>query len=399
MVSTLRAIEPRSATGGQITTRVASSLGARRAAWDQIVASMSDASPFVASWWIEAAAPDATHLILVEDGDRLLGGVALGVRRWLGTRRLQVLGEGIAAPDHADVVAAPADRVVVLANLVQWFAAEPHVTDLVGLRAASDLARCVGVDPGAELPWSGAPFLALTPDEVPEPRSSRVRNTVRRTRNRLVKAGYVHQRVGEDPRELDRALDDLLRLHRLRWPDGSRFSSTFEALRPVIHAGATIGAASIHEAVVDGTVVASMLVFDQPHRRSYYQSGRELSHEMRGVGTVLMADVVLDAHERSMSEFDFLRGSEPYKLDWTDDERPLVRVVGANGAWPRLLAVGLTRYERAKPALRRLRDRAIEWRTRRGRAGGSNPDAASAKMDPTVAGGAPGRQSSRDRKR
>lgn len=147
-----------------------------------------------------------------------------------------------------------------------------------------------------------------------------------------------------------------MRLHRLRWLDGSRFATTFDRLKPVLAEGMITGAVQIHEGVAGDRVVASMIFIDHARRRSYYQGGREMGHEWRGVGTVLMADVIADAHDKGMTEFDFLRGSESYKLDWTSHERQLVRLIAARGMRERALAGGLFAVARSKPALRRLRD-------------------------------------------
>lgn len=327
-------------------------LGAHAHDWHAAVASTDGASPFVDLWWVERVNPPASRFVVVFDGERLVGGLALAAETWWGIDRFWMLGEGIAAPDHCDVVAAPADQAMVEAVLRAWFAAQHYVIDAVGVPAGSALARVLGPS-ATEMAWSSAPYLPLDPAVPPRPVSSRVKNTITRTRNRLVRdEGFETRVVSRDPADIERALDDLLRLHRIRWPDGSKFARTYDRLRPVLAAGAADGIVRIHEGVATAGVVASMVVFDHGERRSYYQSGREMDHRWRGVGTVLMADVVADAHASGHTEFDFLRGREPYKLDWTDQERPLMAVTAGGGRRGRALALALVSARRAKPLAR-----------------------------------------------
>jgi hypothetical protein len=49
----------------------------------------------------------------------------------------------------------------------------------------------------------------------------------------------------------------------------------------------------------------------------YYQAGFDPKYEEWSVGLVVMGKCIEDAISRELSEFDFLRGDEPYKKRWT----------------------------------------------------------------------------------
>lgn len=350
--------------GGRIpSVHVVERLGPWSEAWDDLVLATAAPTPFAAAWWVDAGDAKGRTILLVADGDDLVGGLALALRRRAGIDVFGLLGSDIASPDHLDLMARPGWESAVADAAAGWFASRKRwLLRGEGLREDSLLARALG--PGtATIPFSTAPFLPLPADGVPPPSSSRVRNSIRRTRNRLARAGLEHRRIGAEPGEFDRALADLDDLHRRRWPDGSNFAATFDELAPVLRAGARVDRVGIHELVVDGVVGASMLVLDLPDRRCYYQSGRRMDRDWRGAGSVLMAEVIEDAHRRGFDEFDFLRGREPYKLDWTDQERVLVRLFASRGLLAGAWRSGLSGFERAKPVLRRVRDRIEERRS------------------------------------
>ena len=53
----------------------------------------------------------------------------------------------------------------------------------------------------------------------------------------------------------------------------------------------------------------------------YYQSGYDPAWSPRSPGLVLVGRTVEDAYARGLADYDFLRGTEPYKLDWAWDRR------------------------------------------------------------------------------
>ncbi|MFC6345434.1 hypothetical protein ACFP8W_25845, partial [Nocardioides hankookensis] len=62
---------------GSLRVETRQRLDGRRAAWDGLVADQPVPSPFLRSWWLEGVAPTDTTFVLVLDGERLVGGLAL----------------------------------------------------------------------------------------------------------------------------------------------------------------------------------------------------------------------------------------------------------------------------------------------------------------------------------
>lgn len=63
--------------------------------------------------------------------------------------------------------------------------------------------------------------------------------------------------------------------------------------------------------------VASIYCFGYCGKMYYYQAGFDPKYEEWSVGLVIMGKCIEEAISRELSEFDFLRGDEPYKKRWT----------------------------------------------------------------------------------
>ena len=93
-------------------------LGGWAAQWDQLVDSSPLPSPFLRSWWLTGVGgPDGRFLLVVE-GDRLIGGLAVELRPPM--RSVRIMGDGSLCPDHLDLLAAPGHEAAVISLLRDW---------------------------------------------------------------------------------------------------------------------------------------------------------------------------------------------------------------------------------------------------------------------------------------
>ena len=71
----------------------------------------------------------------------------------------------------------------------------------------------------------------------------------------------------------------------------------------------------------------------------FYQSGRDPRWERESVGQVLLAAMMRRGMERGFRRFDFLRGEDPYKRQWTTTARVTQELIvfrrGLRGRWLR----------------------------------------------------------------
>jgi CelD/BcsL family acetyltransferase involved in cellulose biosynthesis len=104
-------------------------------------------------------------------------------------------------------------------------------------------------------------------------------------------------------------------------------------------------------------VAAVDVAFTVAGRMSYYQGGRSLEERHSGAGTVLMANGFRWASSAGMSEVDFLRGTEPYKMQWATHTRRLLRLrlgVGPRGR-AAMAAIRVREASATRAAGRRVR--------------------------------------------
>jgi CelD/BcsL family acetyltransferase involved in cellulose biosynthesis len=181
-----------------------------------------------------------------------------------------------------------------------------------------------------------APFADLTcgVQDYLAGRPGKVRSTITRTTKRFARDGVELVTVGSDG--IDAALDDLARLHDSRWADGSVFLRGWERFCNAARAGATTGDVVVHALRdADGGAVAVELDLVLGDTVAFYQAGRRTEREWRGCGSVLRARIIEAAVAAGTTEYDLLRGDEPYKAEWATDRRELVRCtlgVGLRGA-------------------------------------------------------------------
>jgi CelD/BcsL family acetyltransferase involved in cellulose biosynthesis len=132
--------------------------------------------------------------------------------------------------------------------------------------------------------------------------------------------------VATTPGEAGAAMEDFLRLHRLRWAEeggsyGIPPGPVEEFHREVGPLLAARGWLRLYRLSVQGTAIAAVYGLEIGRRFYYYQSGYDPAWSSRSPGVVLVGRTVEDAYARGLADYDFLRGTEPYKLDWAADRR------------------------------------------------------------------------------
>jgi CelD/BcsL family acetyltransferase involved in cellulose biosynthesis len=320
-----------------IAVEVRTDLDGVRARWDDLVLYQPLPSPFLRSWWLEAH--PATY-VLALDGDRLVGGLALGRSRRLGVTRYTAPGPAVLCPDHLDLLAEPGRTQEVIDAVAGWFDTQRSwQLDVRGLVADPLLARVVGrpAAPDELAPWQplGDDFLA--------DRSSSFRRSVRRSRKRLAQTALTARRTDD----ATSAFEALRALHEARGDRGPLLE-TLGVVERAVREGVARGEARV-DVLDDGETVAAVTVgFTTAGRLSLYQVARSLRAEHDGAGTVLLAHVIEDA---GCTEVDLLRGDEPYKGSFADRTRTLTRLRAARGLLPCTL---LALEDAARAARRRL---------------------------------------------
>ncbi len=344
-----------------LRVQVRSALGELSADWDRIADGSAHPSPFCRSWWVDHAAGGVPAVVCCLAGDRLLGGAAFELdalgRSMLRIERVRMLGQGVLAPDHLDVVAGPDDAERVTAAVVGWLRRPgSRLVDLDGLAATGHLGRALAAH---TIDRVAAPFADLRGDggdgTYLAGRPGRVRSTVDRTRKRLDRAGCTVTSVPTE--RIEAALDDLERLHDGRWGAESSFLEAWDRCSAAVRGAGPDDLRITEVRSADGEVVAIELDLLTPASVCFYQAGRSTEREWRGAGSVLRARIVTDALAEGRDEYDLLRGDESYKDEWATGRRWVVRVRFGSGPVGRVAAGSARLWRQIAPTAQLLGDR------------------------------------------
>jgi CelD/BcsL family acetyltransferase involved in cellulose biosynthesis len=322
------------------STRDPARLEALREEWSALFAASGEPSPFLSwewlsCWWRRFGS--AQPLWILEARDRsgsLAGLLALSGRRGLpGARRWQLLGNGLCGADGLDLLARPVDAPLVRGALAAalldgggWDALDledlPRGSPTIAALQRAAAARGVRARVERRFPCPG--FAVVGGFEAHLRRIRRRETYGRRVRWLSRQPGFRIEVAS--PEEAVPAMEDLLRLHRLRWAaEGGSYgipSGAPEAfhldLAPRL---AARGWLRLYRLQVGGRAIAAVYGLEVGRRFYYYQSGYDPAWSARSPGMVLVGRTVEDAYARGLTDYDFLRGEEPYKLDWAGDRR------------------------------------------------------------------------------
>ncbi|MGN6780314.1 MAG: GNAT family N-acetyltransferase [Marmoricola sp.] len=320
-------------------------LGEWRDAWDALVSSAPLPTPFLRSWWLEAVSR-RSQFVLVVDGERLIGGLALEVAGRFPVRRVQVGGGGTLTPDHLDLVAASDTRDVVVVALRAWWTHQHGVAaDLRGIRDGADLLEVVA--PASVEAEDVAPYEPVVSyEEWLERRSGSFRKRLRRLERHAARAGVVLRGVEDD--EVAGVLDAFAAFHAAR-EDRAQLSREIPRLRRAVEAGHRAGEVVLAVAEADGRYGWVGIALVAGRRLCLYQSARSGDPIFDGLGTLLDRELIRLGLDRGVTEVDFLRGAEAYKASFVAEERALLRIRAGRGP----VAEASLRLVRAAGSLRR----------------------------------------------
>jgi len=198
---------------------------------------------------------------------------------------------------------------------------------MTGLRSHGYLCDTFHVSTNWYLPCAGvrgADYLASRP--------SRLLNTLRRCRKRLLaEPGFrLDIVVGGDA--LDAALDAYARVYAQSWKEPEPFPDFIPQL---CRLSAAQGWLRFGVLYLGGEAVAAQIWFVKDGTASIYKLAYDSRFARLGVGTVLtaaLAEHVLDADK--VSEIDFLTGDDAYKAEWMTHSRQLVGLIAFDARSP-----------------------------------------------------------------
>jgi hypothetical protein len=306
------------------------------AGWRRLQAAGHVPTPFLSWEWASALrdVPEVSGdvvVLTVRAGDELVGLLPVErVRDARGLRVVGVAGRSWLAPDHSDVVAAPADRPAVARAVLDRLARDHswHELDLDGLCPDGGLAGAV------DEVFRQARFVVREPESVPVAYvslrgpmvSNHARKQVRKELRQAEASGGGFDVVTEAER-FPPLLEEMMRLHAARFGDRSQVFATPQRRRFHLLAAQRLGAAGLVRVnrlrvdSVDAAITYHLVWGD----RVLFYSGGLRTDRGRTPGFSVRVLAMLGAAEAGFAEADLLRGDHGYKDRFESVVRPDVR--------------------------------------------------------------------------
>jgi CelD/BcsL family acetyltransferase involved in cellulose biosynthesis len=294
---------------------------------------------WLAPWWKNHSHERSAHILIALRGGRPMALLPL----YRQGRSYRLMGDGVVGSDYLGVIARREDADEANRLLAFRLAAlDADEVELDGLDAddpfiealASAFGPRVAVEPRYQCPYialdkSFSAYLHALPDGIGEQWHRRKKWLEKRPGYRLD--------ILRSPAEVAAGMESLLALHRRRWAiEGGSDGITPEVedfQREAARRMAALGWATLFLLHAEGAPRAALYGFRHGDRFAFYQSGHEPEWRPRSVGTVLLGHTIRWAAEQGCSEYDFLRGDEPYKLKWANASRRTVRVRLVGAGW------------------------------------------------------------------
>jgi CelD/BcsL family acetyltransferase involved in cellulose biosynthesis len=129
-------------------------------------------------------------------------------------------------------------------------------------------------------------------------------------------------------------LDRLFALHQARWQlrgePGALADPNIQSFhRAAVANLAARGFLRLYALHLNSAIIAVLYAFADARRTYYYLSGFEPAYRSLSPGTLLIGHALEQAALENHTTFDFLRGAEPYKIDWGAKPRPTYRLLSA----------------------------------------------------------------------
>lgn len=319
-----------------------------RSDWDDLLESSNQAVFFLRwhwnrTWWRWYAPPESRlALVTCRDGDGRLVGLApfYWQTRWhfgfFPLREFCLLGTGVwmNTSEYADIVARRGAEAAVSTAVAGWLRTQKRWDRLWlwGVPATSNVLRQfrVALGPRART-WAcdHAPGLDTSGD-WPTTQHCFAHDVERQLRQVFSEPRALAVRV-QHPDELKSALDDLVRLHELRWrakgqPGSFAYPPFEDFLRDVARGAIEHGRLGLWRLMIEDRCVAVLIAFVDFETVHYFQSGFEPSSP-HSLGRVIVGLAIRDAVTAgSIKWFDFMGGHADYKQEWTSAGRETIEL-------------------------------------------------------------------------
>jgi CelD/BcsL family acetyltransferase involved in cellulose biosynthesis len=327
----------------KFSVQLTDDLDALRPEWSELASRTQNvfaSAEWISAWWSHFGGDRPLAVTALRDSGGSLRAV-LPLYLWMERplRIARFMGHG--AGDQLGPICAPGDEQAV-SRAIRDLLRNGFWDVLVGeqLPAADAWAKRLA---GRTLSREGYPVLRFSGswDDTTSTWSRRLLKELRRDDRRLREDHDVQVRLVSERSDLETGLDTLFRLHRARWPEGTRFERREAFHREFARRAFDNGWLRLRITEADGEAIAARLGFRFFGVESGYQSGWDPKYAEYSIGILLVADTIRAAHADGMQEYRFLRGGEAYKYRFANADPALETALFSRSSHSALAVAGL----------------------------------------------------------
>jgi CelD/BcsL family acetyltransferase involved in cellulose biosynthesis len=363
-----------------------------RTAWGELLAESSSRTIFLTwewlkPWWDAFGEGRQIIALAASDDEGGLAGLALlsSERRRIVTgitlKTLRLLGDGSTDSDTLDFIVREGYEGPFVKSVLDWCAQHESEWDILELNTVpqpSAVARELQNEFAARgwVCWQreNVHQIVALPGKWEEYLSSLSKNmraSVNSKMRKLEKRYQVQRRKCESPEELSEFLDQLYRMHTMRWSLLEQSGSFFLPARRQFYT--EMARAFLQRGWLDfwllelnGKPAAAEFGFHYGKTYYFLQTGFDPAYFADSVGFVLKAQIFRELIKQGMEAYDFLGDDDPYKQRWAPQTHTTLFRTCARPGTRGSLFIGLTRSANRSKAWLRARFPKQAWETLRG---------------------------------
>ncbi len=292
----------------------------------------SQSPEWLLTWWKYFGSGRLRTFVFRSDG-RLAGVVPCFLHEWEGKRQLTLMGSGVSDYLEPPIASGFDDEVLRAAGRILQDQDDWDVCNWQDLNADTPLAQLAGDGLTVRAQDDTECSEILLTGDFNAYWAERPHGLRRNVRRYLEKARLVAEPqfvVSLEPET--EVINALTTLHTARWQTRGEAGMIVENrsaafILEVASVFANAGSLLLFSLRFQGRVVAVILAFLLGNTVFSYLSGFDPEYEALGFGRTLLYSSMQYAFEQRHHSWNFLRGNEPYKLEWGAKKIPKRRVI------------------------------------------------------------------------
>ena len=319
-----------------------------RADWQRLFAA-SECAPFLSREWISTwheklGSDRAIYILKASRNNDLIGilPLCLKTKKVLGItfRKLGFLGAEFGGADYLDLIAREEDKADIWAQVFEFLRDEKDF-DSITLDNLAQNSGTISILENLCQNDRSFHFKTAISSICPQINlktgwenilsQSKRKDNFKRRLKKLEKAENFEFRSVTDKAEIAAAFERFAYLHEKRWEKngGSEATGLPQLMafhRAIVTELAEKDLVRFDEIWVEGACRASVYGLERGKTFYYYNAGYDLDWANKSVGLVLIGVSIRAAIARGNTLYDFLRGEETYKFDWSNSQEKLITV-------------------------------------------------------------------------